>query len=132
MKKRGEGYIDVCIAVVVVVMLIVLMLNLFSFLNVKIQLDRVADELIEVSTFYGGFTDEFETASQELTERTTEYEVICTADEWYNQPLKRVQLGDKMTLTVQKQTYLKGVGGFQIPVTVTVTRSGISERYWKE
>ena len=135
MKKyrntRAEGYIDVCVAVVVFVMLMVVTLNLFSFLNMKLQLDQAADELIEVCTFYGGFTDEFDDASEQLTDRTFDYELICTAEEWYNEPLKRVQLGDKMTLTVKKQTYLKGVGGFKIPVTVTAVRSGLSERYWK-
>lgn len=130
--KGGEGYIDICVAVVVLVMLIVLTLNVFSFLHMKTELDRVADELIEVSTFYGGFTAEFDEANEQLTNRTTGYELVCTADEWYNQSLKKVQLGDKMTLTVKKQTYLKGIGGFRIPITVTVTRSGLSERYWKE
>jgi len=36
-----------------------------------------------------------------------------------------------MTVKIDVTTHLKGLGIFKIPVTVSVTRSGISEKYWK-
>ena len=43
----------------------------------------------------------------------------------------RVQLGDPMSIQVQYTSYVQGLGIFRIPVTMTVTHSGLSERYWK-
>lgn len=53
------------------------------------------------------------------------------AQEYFNTSYKRVQLGDKMEVTVSVETYVRGLGVFKIPITVTSHRSGISEKYWK-
>ena len=36
-----------------------------------------------------------------------------------------------MSIRVQYTAYVQGLGIFRIPVTMTVTHSGLSERYWK-
>ena len=36
-----------------------------------------------------------------------------------------------MWVIVSKETYIKGLGVFKIPTTVSVRRSGLSEKYWK-
>lgn len=36
-----------------------------------------------------------------------------------------------MEVTVSVETYVRGLGVFKIPITVTSHRSGISEKYWK-
>ena len=51
--------------------------------------------------------------------------------QYFNEAYRRVQLGTRMWVTISKDTYIKGLGIFKIPVTVSVTRSGLSERYWK-
>ena len=59
------------------------------------------------------------------------YDIDYGADEYFNSTYQRVQLGEKMWVTISKHTYVKGLGVFKIPVTVSVTRSGLSEKYWK-
>jgi hypothetical protein len=59
------------------------------------------------------------------------YDLECDADEYFNVDYRRVQLGTRMSVTVSYDTYIKGLGIFKIPITVTVTKSGLSERYWK-
>ncbi len=129
--KKGEGYIDVCIGVVVFVMVLVIAINIFSFITLKTEMDQIAEELIETATYTGEFGDDFnETDSYNISEYY-DYNLDYGADEYFNAAYNRVQLGNRMWVTVSKDTYIKGLGIFKIPVTVSVKRSGLSERYWK-
>jgi hypothetical protein len=130
-NKRGEGYIDMCVGVVVFVMVLVIAINIFSFITLRIELDQIADELIETVTYGGCFDDAYYSRYSELTNQYFEYDVACGADKYFNTSLRRVQLGDPMWVKVSVDTYIKGLGVFKIPVTVTVKKSGLSERYWK-
>lgn len=94
-------------------------------------MDTIAEELIESATYEGEFGDEFENRTETMKDVYYEFETEYGADEWFNTTLERVQLGDEMWVTISKETYVKGLGVFKIPVTVKVTRSGISEKYWK-
>ena len=87
--KKGEGYIEMCIGVIAFVMVLVIAINIFSFITLKVEIDQIAEYLIEVATYTGEFGD------------------------------------------VSKETYIKGLGVFKIPITISVRRSGLSERYWK-
>ena len=131
LNKRGEGYIDICVGVVIFVMVLVLSLNLFSFITLKVEMDQIAEELIKSATYTGEFGDEFWERDSDLLGEYYDYDIEYGADEWFNTSLERVQLGDKMWITISKDTYVQGLGVFKIPVTVTVTRSGLSEKYWK-
>ena len=130
-SRKGEGYIDVCVGVVVFVMVLVIAINIFSFITLKVEIDQIADELIEAATFAGAFDEEYMNTHTYLTETYFDYDVSCGADEYLSAYDSRVQLGTRMWVTVSKQSYVKGLGVFKIPVTVSVTRSGLSERYWK-
>ena len=130
-NKNGEGYIDICIAVVVFVMLVVIALNLFNLVTVRTQMDCIADELIEVSTYTGKFGDEFEAEKEKLKADYFDFDAEYGADEFFMSDNK-VQLGDKMWVTVRVDTEVKGAGVFKIPLTLRVKKSGISEKYWKE
>lgn len=46
-------------------------------------------------------------------------------------PPERCQLGDSMWVEVSAGMDVKGAGAFKIPITVSVKRFGISERYSK-
>ena len=131
-NKRGEGYIDMCVGVVVFVMVLVIAINIFSFITLRIELDQVADELIEAATYSGEFRSDFNKADNAMMEDYFNYDLDWGADKFFNTALGRVQLGDRMWVEVSYDTYIKGLGVFKIPVTVTVKKSGLSERYWKE
>ncbi len=130
-NKSGEGYIDTCVGVVAFVMVLVVAINVFSFITLKQDMDEIADELIETASFTGCFGSEFRSRAVELRSMYFPYSMSVSAEEYYNAAYHRVQLGDTMSVTISVQTYVKGLGVFQIPVTLRVTKSQVSEKYWK-
>ena len=129
-SKNGEGYVDICIASVIFVMLTVIALNIFSFITLKNDMDQIADELIVVATQTGRFDDEFGDADIYMLNNYFYYDIDCGADEFFTEADK-VQLGDRMWVEISVETTVKGLGVFEIPVTLKVKRSGISEVYWR-
>ena len=127
--KSGEGYIDVCIGVVVFVTLLVIALNLFNFVSIRTQMDQIADELIETATYTGCFGEKYEEEKSNIKSDYFDFDTSYGADSFFES--NKVQLGDKMWVTVSVDTEVKGVGIFKIPVTLRVKKSGISEKYWK-
>ena len=131
-NTRGEGYIDTVVGVVASMMIIVIALNIFSFLTIKQDLDHYAKEMIEVCASTGK-------TGIEATERATELDdevgfsptVSYTGTEYFNTSNKTVQYGELIVVTVTYQTTVKGLGVFEIPVTLTAKHSGLSRRYWK-
>ena len=130
-SRKGEGYIDMCVGVIVFVMVLVVAINIFSFITLKVEMDQIAGDLIEVATYAGEFNEDFWNADSYNLEQYYDYSVQYGADEYFNSSYHRVQLGERMWVTVSKDTYIKGLGLFRIPITVSVTKSGLSERYWK-
>lgn len=130
-NRRGEGYIDICVMIITFVSGLVIAINVFSFITLKVEMDTIAEELIESATYEGEFGDEFRNRTETMKDIYYEFDTEYGADEWFNTTLQRVQLGDEMWVTISKETYVKGLGAFKIPVTVKVTRSGLSEKYWK-
>lgn len=130
-SKKGEGYIDICVGVIVFVMIIVVTINIFSFITLRIEMDQIADELIKAATYEGCFGDKFTETDDAMLADYYYYDIDWGADEYFNSAYHRVQLGDRMWVTVSKDTYIKGIGVFKIPVTLTVKKSGLSEKYWK-
>lgn len=129
-SKKGEGYVDICIATVVFVIFIVIALNIFSFITLKTEMDQIADTLIITATHEGGFQEDFYDMDNRLQEHYFVYNMNCGADNFFDGG-DNVQLGEKMWVEISLETSVKGLGIFEIPVTVKVRRSGISEVYWK-
>ena len=130
-SKRGEGYVDICVGVIVFVMILVIAINIFSFITLRIELDRIADEILDASTYSGAFGNDSQDAYERMLDEYYDFDLELDADDYYNTAYKRVQLGHAMYVTVSVDTYSKGLGVFRIPVTVSVTRSGLSQKYWK-
>ena len=72
--KRGEGYVDMCVGVVVFVMILVIAVNIFSFITLRIEMDQIADDLIEAATYAGCFDDDFWNADGDMLDQY--YEVM--------------------------------------------------------
>lgn len=131
MNRKGEGYIDTCIGIVAFVMVLVVAINIFGFITLKQEMDEIADELIETASYTGCFGGAFWARDNELTTQYFYYDIETSASKYYNETYKRVQLGDTMTVRIYVDTYVKGLGIFKIPVRLQVTKSQISEKYWK-
>ena len=130
-SKRGEGYVDMCVGVVVFVMILVIAINIFSFITLRIEMDQIADELIEAATYSGCFSDDFWDRDDAMLDDYYYYDIDYGADSYFNAAYHRVQLGKPMWVKISVDTYIKGLGVFKIPVTLTVKRSGLSQKYWK-
>lgn len=130
-NKKAEGYIDTCVGVVVFVMVLVIAINIFSFITLKVEMDQIAEELIEAATYSGSFDTRFDQCCADMRDDHFGFNVDYGADSYFNSTYERVQLGERMWVTVSVRTYVRGLGVFKIPVTVSVTRSGLSEKYWK-
>ena len=130
-NRKAEGYIDIAVGIIALMMVLVVTLNIYTFFMLRQDLDTVSGFLIETATSEGSFGEEFDEICEELRSSFFDFDVVASAEEYYNSTYERVQLGDKMTVTVSVHTYVRGVGAFKIPVTVSTTRSGISEKYWK-
>lgn len=130
-NRKGEGYIDICVGVIVFVMVLVIAINIFSFVTLRIEMDQIADELIEAATYSGCFSTDFWDRDGDMLDEYFYYDIDYGADRYFNSTYKRVQLGNKMWVEVSVNTYIKGLGVFKIPVTLRVHKSGLSEKYWK-
>jgi hypothetical protein len=130
-SKGGEGYIDVVVGVLISTMLLVLIINVFSFLTVKQDMDYFAKEMIFVATAYGKTTDEVNSRYTELVTETGLNPTISWQTTYFDSFDETVQYGDTITVTITYHTFLKGFGVFQIPVTLTAKHSGLSQMYWK-
>lgn len=130
-SRRGEGYVDMCVGVVVFVMILVIAINIFSFITLRIEMDQIADELIEAATYSGCFSSDFWDRDSDMLDDYYYYDIDYGTDSYFNTAYRRVQLGKPMWVKISVDTYIKGLGAFKIPVTLTVKRSGLSQKYWK-
>lgn len=129
-SKKGETYIEVAIGVVCLVMFMVLALNIFSAVTLRTDMDRIAEDLLDVATHTGEFGTAFDKKVEELKSRYFDFEVGIYSDNYFNTSAKRVQLGDLMVVTITVNYDVAGMG-ISIPLELTVQRSGESENYWK-
>lgn len=131
-NKKGEGYIDTAVGVVCAMMVIVLALNVFSFLTLKQDLDYFNKELTKTVCFYGKTGSEVAERYVELCDEIGIYPMMdFSGTEYFNSTKGTVQLGDRVVVNLDYETYVRGLGVFKIPVTLNSVQSGLSEKYWK-
>ncbi|MFA6730585.1 MAG: DUF4320 family protein [Candidatus Izemoplasmatales bacterium] len=130
-NKRGDGYIDVVISVLVSMMMIVLILNVFSFMTVKQDMDYFAKEMINCAAANGTTTGRVNTRYYELVAETGIAPAVVWNTSYFNASQQTVQLGDTITVTLVLQSRVRGLGVISIPVTLTAKHSGISQKYYK-
>jgi len=130
-NRKGEGYIDICVGVLCFSMILVVAINLFGFVTKRIELDQVADNVLEAATGSGAFGTEYNAMVSTMQSDYGDFTATAGADRYFNTSLKRVQLGEKMWVTINYVTNVKGFGVVRIPVTVSVKKTGLSEKYWK-
>lgn len=131
-SKKGDGYIDVVVSVLVYMMLIVVALNVFQFFILKQDIDYIAKELIEVATANGSTSGEVDLRYYELCKETGIYPSYSFEGSIYMSGSNhKVQLGDTIAVKVIYTSFIKGIGAFKVPVSMTASYSGLSKYYWK-
>ena len=131
-SNRGNGYIETVVGVFCSVLLLMLIINTFSLLALRQNMDYYTKELLKTATIDGKISSNVTERQNELTAETG---IPPTNVEWnttyFNFTQKTVQFGDKIELTITCRTTFKGFGIFSIPVTMTSKHSGLSQRYHK-
>lgn len=130
-SEKAEGYIDTIVNVLCAMLLIVLALNVFSFLTLKQDMDYIAKELIKTATIDGRTNSLVTARLVKLEEDTGIYPDVSWTASYHSEYDQIVQLGDPIKLTLTYHTNFKGFGMFSIPITLTATHTGLSQKYWK-
>ena len=133
LNRKGEGtYIDTVVFILVAVIFIAFILNLFSIISAKQQLDVCADQLTRQIQLAGEVNSTTDSLFQSLCGDLGAVEnVSYTVDTTYHSGSK-IQLGTPFRVTVTATAYLGGFGDFGLfPIELTASGAGISEEYWK-
>jgi hypothetical protein len=125
-----KRYIDVVISILVA-MMIVLILNIFSFMTLKQDMDYFAKEMINCASANGTTSGKVSARYYELMTETGIAPSVTWSTTYFNASQQTVQLGDTIQLTLTLQSSVRGFGRINIPVTLTAKHSGISQKYWK-
>lgn len=125
-KRRGEGYIDVCVLVVCAMLVIAFALRVLPVFIAKQQLDTYATELVREAEISGRVGSETTLREQVLGERMG----ITPEVEWSQ--TGNIQLNHEVTVTVRLDADIGLFGDFgSFPISLTAQATGKSEVYWK-
>ncbi len=125
-KRKGEGYIDVCVLVVCAMLVLAIAVRVLPVFAAKQQLDTYATELVREAEIAGCVGAETSRREQDLNERMH----IAPEVRWSQ--TGRIQLNQEVSVTVTLQTDIGLFGGLgSFPITLTASATGKSEVYWK-
>ena len=125
-KRRGEGYIDVCVLVVCAMLVIAFAQRVLPVFIVKQQLDTYATELVREAEISGLVGSETTLREQVLNERMG----IAPEVEWSQ--TGNIQLNHEVTVIVRLDTDIGLFGDFgSFPISLTAQATGKSEVYHK-
>lgn len=132
-SKRGEGtYIDTVIFVIIAAIFISFILNLFSIISAKQQMDVCADQLTRQIQLSGEVNTETENLFKIICGKIWAVDNINYAIDTTYYDEKKIQLGVPFEVTITATAYLGGFGEIDLfPIELVSTSAGISEEYWK-
>ena len=132
LSRRGEGYIDVVVAMLCSMMVLVLAINTFSLLKQRQDLDYFAKELLATAVTDGQIASNVSARYEELAADTGLRPEVAWEASYVDSSRKTVQLGDTIKITLTLHTKLVEFGErVSVPVTLTARHSAVSQRYWK-
>lgn len=130
-NRKGEGYIEVAVAVLVIAFALLFTVSIFSMITLKQDLNYMCRELVEAATVSGGVTDAVHQRYEELCGETGLRPTVCYSAAYFDRATGKVQLGDSISCTLTAALTLPGFGGVPFPVALEATESGLSRVYWK-
>lgn len=130
-NKKGEGYVDVAVAVLVISFLLILLVSVFGVIHQKQTLNQMAEQIAEIASINGCVDDEVMERYEQLCEQTGLTPTVTFDATYFDEDTGKVQLGDIISCTLTMETSLIGFGGELFPIDMTVTASGVSQVYWR-
>ena len=132
-QKKAEGtYISTVVFVLIAVIFIGLVINLFSIIAAKSQMDAAADQLTRQIQLAGEVSADTDRLFSDITGHIGAAENIRYTVSTHYLTGKRIQLATPFSVTVTGTAYLGGFGNFNIfPINLVSYGTGVSEEYWK-
>ena len=132
-QKKAEGtYISTVVFVLIAVIFIGLVINLFSIIAAKSQMDAAADQLTRQIQLAGEVSADTDRLFSDITGHIGTAENIRYTVSTHYLTGKKIQLATPFSVTVTGTAYLGGFGEFNIfPINLVSYGAGVSEEYWK-
>ena len=132
-QKKAEGtYISTVVFVLIAVIFIGLVINLFSIIAAKSQMDAAADQLTRQIQLAGEVSADTDRLFSDITGHIGAAENIRYSVSTHYLTGKKIQLATPFSVTVTGTAYLGGFGDFNIfPINLVSYGAGVSEEYWK-
>ena len=132
-QKNAEGtYISTVVFVLIAVIFIGLVINLFSIIAAKSQMDAAADQLTRQIQLAGEVSADTDRLFSDITGHIGAAENIRYTVSTHYLTGKKIQLATPFSVTVTGTAYLGGFGDFNIfPINLVSYGTGVSEEYWK-
>lgn len=138
-NERGDAnYFSTLVFIFIAVLLLAFILDLFSIISAKQELDHCADQMVKQIQLSGGTNGETEQLFQFLCSQIEGAENISYAiNASYRSPTpsgmsRAIQLGTPFYITITGRAKLGGFWNFNlVNITVVSKGAGVSEHYWK-
>ena len=138
-NERGDAeYFSTVVFIFIGVVILAFILNLFSIISTKQQLDHAADQIVKQIQLSGGVNDDTEELFNFLCSEINGAENITySIDSSFRSPRppgmrQGIQLGTPFYITIRGRATLGGFWNLNlINITVVARGAGVSERYWK-
>lgn len=139
-SDRGEAnYFSTVVYIFVAVILIAFILNVFSIISAKQQLDHIADQMVKQIQLSGGENKETQKLFSFLSDnisgtRNLSYEIDTTYLSFQPSGMRKaIQLGVPFYITITGDVNLGGFWNLDlIHIQIRSKGAGVSEIYWKE
>ena len=136
--KAEANYISTVVFIFVAVLILAFVINLFSIISTKRQLDLAADQVVKQIQLAGGVNADTEALFTFLSGEIRGADNIrYTVDATFRTPRPPgmtggIQLGVPFYVTITGRANLGGMWNFNLTrVTIVARGAGVSEHYWK-
>jgi len=138
-NDRAEAnYFSTVVFIFIAVLLLAFIIDVFSIISTKQELDYCADQLVKQIQLSGGVNSETDELFSYLSSEIQGAEDITySIDATYTQSTpsgmrKGIQLGTPFYITVEGQARLGGFWNFDlVKINIVARGAGVSEHYWK-
>lgn len=138
-NERGEAnYFSTVVFIFIAVLLLAFIIDLFSIISTKQELDHCADQMVKLIQLSGGVNRETEELFNFLCSQIEGADNISySIDATYKTPTpsgmtRAIQLGIPFYITIEGEAKLGGFWNFDlVHITVVSRGAGVSEHYWK-
>lgn len=138
-NNRAEAnYFSTVFFIFIAVLLLAFIIDLFSIISTKQELDHTADQMVKQIQLSGGVNRETEELFSFLCSQIEGADNIrYSIDAFYKTPTpsgmrQAIQLGSPFYITIRGDAKLGGFWNFDlVHITVVARGAGVSEHYWK-